>query len=109
MRLIKPYSEIWEQLAGPEGVYKQIERAGRVCYKSEDKITEDSAKPFVDNRLIKSGHYAMLEHGTVYLKGTLQRKTILNGLKDIYLAHIPEYPMGKVAIELMGFYITLFM
>lgn len=68
MRLIKPYSEIWEQLAGLEGVYKQIERAGRVCYKSEDKITEDSAKPFVDNRLIKSGHYAMLEHGTVYLK-----------------------------------------
>ena len=39
---------------------------GRVCYKSEDKITEDSAKPFVD-RMIKSGHGAMLEHGTVYL------------------------------------------
>lgn len=66
MRLIKPYSEIWEQLAGLEGVYKQIERAGRVCYKSEDKITEDSAKSFVD-RMIKSGHGAMLEHGTVYL------------------------------------------
>lgn len=39
---------------------------GRVCYKSEDKIIEDSAKPFVD-RMIKSGHGAMLEHGTVYL------------------------------------------
>lgn len=37
------------------------------CYKSEDKITEDSAKAFVD-RMIKSGHGAMLEHGTVYLK-----------------------------------------
>ena len=36
------------------------------CYKSEDKITEDSAKAFVD-RMIKSGHGAMLEHGTVYL------------------------------------------
>ena len=67
MKLIKPSFEIWEQPAGLEGVYKQIERVGRVCYKSEDKITEGSAKPFVD-RMIRSGHGAMLEHGTVYLK-----------------------------------------
>lgn len=67
MKLCKPLFEIWEQSAGLEGVYKQIERVGRVCYKSEDKITEDSAKPFVD-RMIKSGHGVMLEHGTVYLK-----------------------------------------
>lgn len=66
MKLIKPSFEIWNQPAGLEGVYKQIERVGRVCYKSEDKITEDSAKPFVD-RMIKSGHGAMLEHGTVYM------------------------------------------
>lgn len=67
MKLIKPSFEIWNQPAGLEGVYKQIEKVGRVCYKSEDKITEGSAKPFVD-RMIKSGHGAMLEHGTVYLK-----------------------------------------
>lgn len=66
MKLCKPSFEIWEQPAGLEGVYKQIERVGRVCYKSEDKITKDSAEPFVD-RMIKSGHGAMLEHGTVYL------------------------------------------
>ena len=67
MKLIKQSFEIWNQSAGLEGVYKQIEKAGRVCYKSEDKITEDSAKPFVD-RMVKSGHGAMLEHGTVYLE-----------------------------------------
>ena len=67
MRLIKPSFSIWDQQEGLEGVYKQIERAGRVCYKSEDKITEDSAIEFVE-RMIKSGHGAMLEHGTVYLK-----------------------------------------
>lgn len=67
MKLIRPSFEIWEQPAGLEGIYKQIERAGRVCYKSEDKITEDSAKSFVD-RMIASGHGAMLEHGTVYLQ-----------------------------------------
>lgn len=74
MKLCKPLFEIWEQSAGLEGVYKQIERVGRVCYKSEDKITEDSAKPFVD-RMIKSGHGAMLEHGTVYL--AMPMETIL--------------------------------
>ena len=67
MKLIESKVEIIEQQPGLEGVYKQIELAGRTCYKSEDKITEDSAKAFVD-RMIKSKHGAMLEHGTVYLK-----------------------------------------
>ena len=67
MKLINQSFEIWNQPAGLEGIYKQIERVGRVCYKSEDKITEDSAKPFVD-RMVKSDHGAMLEHGTVYLE-----------------------------------------
>lgn len=67
MKLINPYFEILEQEPTIEGMYKQIELAGRTCYKSEDKITETSAKEFVD-RMIASGHGAMLEHGTVYLK-----------------------------------------
>lgn len=67
MKLIKPSFEILEQQSGLDGIFKQIEIAGRTCYKSEDKITEDSAKEFVD-RIINSGHGAMLEHGTVYLK-----------------------------------------
>ena len=67
MRLIDSKVELLPQPAGLEGVYKQIEIAGRTCYKSEDKITADSAKEFVD-RMIKNGHTAMLEHGTVYLK-----------------------------------------
>ena len=66
MKLIKPSFTIIEQGPGIEGIYKQIEMAGRTCYKSEDKITETSAKEFVD-RMIKSGHGAMLEHGTIYL------------------------------------------
>lgn len=67
MRIVKPSFEIIEQLPNLKGIYKQIELAGRTCYKSHDKMTEDSAKNFVD-RMIKSGHGAMLEHGTVYLK-----------------------------------------
>ena len=67
MKLIESKVEVIDQLPGLEGVYKQIELAGRTCYKSEDKITEDSAKEFV-YRMIKLGHGAMLEHGTVYLE-----------------------------------------
>lgn len=66
MKLIESKAELIQQPSGLEGVYKQIELCGRTCYKSEDKITEDSAKGFVD-RMIKSNHTAMLEHGTVYL------------------------------------------
>lgn len=66
MKLIKPSFEIIEQPEGPSGINKMIEIAGRTCYKSEDKMTEDSASDFVQ-RMIKSGHWAMLEHGTVYL------------------------------------------
>lgn len=67
MNLIKPSFEIIEQEPGLQGVYKQIELAGRTCYKSEDKITEDSAEIFV-NKMLESNHTAMLEHGTIYLK-----------------------------------------
>lgn len=71
MKLIQSKVEIIEQNNSIEDIYKHIERCGRVCYKSEDKITPDSAKEFVD-RLIKSKHGAMLEHGTVYLTIPLQ-------------------------------------
>lgn len=67
MKLIKPSYKILNQSPGLQGIYEQIELAGRTCYKSLDKITKDSAKDFV-YRMIASQHYAMLEHGTVYLK-----------------------------------------
>lgn len=66
MKLISPYFEIIEQQPELEGIYRQIELAGRVSHKSEDKITEDSAEKFV-KRMIELGHGAVLEHGTVYL------------------------------------------
>lgn len=67
MKIIKPSVEILEQGFGLEGIYKQIEVAGRACYASSHRIGENTAKPFVDG-LIKSGHGAMLEHGAVYLQ-----------------------------------------
>ena len=86
MKLINSSVIVKEQESGIDGVYKQIEWAGRHCYKSLDKITENSAKEFVD-RMIKLGHGAMLEHGTIYLT--------LDG-EDPNLSKIQNNPHTKV-------------
>lgn len=130
MKLIKPSFEIIEQKPrdivipadmeiGPQmwkdelinSVYRQIEIAGRTCYKSEDKITETSAKEFVD-RMVKSGHGAMLEHGTVYLRYDFKAKEDSNRTaywlwskynenqysESVQAQPIPGIPDGFVAI-----------
>lgn len=75
MKLIESSVQIIEE----KDPYKMIELAGRTCYKSEDKITENSAKEFVD-RMIKLGHGAMLEHGTIYLN--IPEQTYTETLED---------------------------
>lgn len=67
MKLIESSVDIIKQESGLIGAYKQIEIAGRTCYKSEDKIEQGSAKKMVDF-LVKRGHGSPLEHGTIYLK-----------------------------------------
>lgn len=66
MKLCKPSFEIIEQPTGLEGVYRQIELAGRCSHKSEDKITEISAKDFV-GRMLNMKHLSTCEFGTIYL------------------------------------------
>lgn len=66
MRYAKQSFEIIEQCDGYEAMLRHIERCARVSYKSEDRITDTSAAPFVQ-RLIDHGHLAALEHGTLYL------------------------------------------
>lgn len=66
MRLIESKAELLQQGEGLDGLYKHIELCSRVAYKSEDKITDTSAKPFVEG-IIKRNHGRCLEHGTVYL------------------------------------------
>ena len=108
MNLVKPKFEIIEQEPGLEGIYKAIELAGRTCYKSEDKITPVSAEEFV-NRMIKSGHHAMLEFGTVYLMAKTKDFVGPDG-HVIYVNPLEKYennPYSKVEIDVDdNFYIT---
>ena len=114
MKLIKPSFKILEQGPGLQGIYEQIELAGRTCYASSHKIQyqenntcngfiSTTAKGFVD-RMIASQHYAMLENGTVYL-------TILGIAKPFVgpsnIGKYLENPYSKVVFgEGTTFYIT---
>lgn len=73
MKIIKASYEILTPIDGIKEL-QHIEQIGRVCYKSEDKITEDgeSAKKFV-KMLINRGHEAMIEHGSISVKFTVDR------------------------------------
>ena len=71
MKIIKPSYEIMTKI-NREELLKTIEIAGRTCYKSENKITEDSASKFV-KMLIKNGHEAMIEHNSISVKFVCDR------------------------------------
>lgn len=73
MKIIKPSFEIInkEKINGIE-MLKDIERVGRTCYKSEDKITDNSAVKFVSG-LITRGHEAMIEHNAISVRFVCDR------------------------------------
>ena len=66
MKILESTVSIMPQEPGLIGAYKQIEKVGRACWASENLITEDSYKAFVEG-LMQREHNAPLEHGTIYL------------------------------------------
>ena len=73
MKLINQSVEYLPQPEGIVGIYQQIERAARCCYKSESK-SDGNSMAFV-SKLINMGHNSMLEHGTVYLKAPVDHSS----------------------------------
>ena len=66
MKIINPSFEIIGNVDG-SAIVRHIEKCGRVCYKSEDRITDDSAEKFVAG-ILQRGHEAVLEHASVTVK-----------------------------------------
>ena len=66
MKIIKPSIEIID-MDSYESILKKIEKIGRVCYKSESKITEDSAEKFIPNLLTRQ-HESVIEHESVTVR-----------------------------------------
>lgn len=71
MLVVKPEVEVIS-MNSYEDILIKLEKIGRVCYKSEDRITEDSAETFIRN-ILKRGHESVIEHENVTLRITCDR------------------------------------
>ena len=98
MKLIKPSFQIIEPTGYTiDDIYKSIELAGRVSHKSEDKITETSAKDFV-GRMLNMKHLATCEFGTVYL--------YVHSMYELDVKKYRQNPYSKAVWANNGHYIS---
>ena len=98
MKLVKPEFKIIEPTGYTiDDIYKSIELAGRVSHKSEDKITETSAKDFV-GRMLNMKHLATCEFGTVYLYA--------HSMYDLDIEKYRQNPYSKAVWKNNGHYIS---
>ena len=88
MKIIEPSVELIGEVDG-EKIMKHIELAGRVCYKSESRISEDSAEKFIAN-IIKSGHESVIEHVSLTFKIICDRGV---------LAEITRHRLASFSVE----------
>jgi len=76
MKVVAPYFEILEDL-DDQSLAVRIEVCGRICYKSEDKITPEAAEPFIRN-IIKHGHNSVTEMAVLNLKISYDKRVYGN-------------------------------
>ena len=104
MKIIKPSFEILTALDSRE-ILKTIERIGRVCYKSEDRINEESAGRFIRN-LLSRGHESVIEHVSVTAKVICDRGVSHEIVRHRIASYSQEstrycnYSLGKFGNEL---------
>lgn len=71
MKIIQPGFELVSRIDGQE-ILRHIERCGRICYKSEEHISQDSCEAFVAG-ILRRGHEAVIEHAAFTVKFTVDR------------------------------------
>ena len=90
MKVISPAVEV---IADDDlNIYQKIEKCGRICYKSETNITNDSAIKFTQN-MIAHQHTAMLEHSHIYLKFS---KDIAIFIEKYLIIHCTKNPINDI-------------
>lgn len=101
MKLVQSNAELIQE-ANP---YKLVELVGRTCYKSEDKITDDSYIKFVHG-LIAKEHYAMLEHGRLTFRVKDIEPYLLVGVPGVHVARdiVRDYDSLVVSVSLSHLY-----
>lgn len=105
MKIISPFSIIETPIDG-EYILKQIEKAGRTAYKTEDKITADSAKKFV-KKILDMGHESVIEHYNITVRVICDRGITHEIVRHRIASYTQEstrycnYSMGKFGGEIM--------
>ena len=99
MKIVDPNVEIIQE----PNPLKRIELCGRVCYKSEEKITEDSAKLFVE-KLIKRGHTSVLEHARVFVPERDLSKLSLSRIPVDVVSRMAEY-RGFISVNVRDYFV----
>jgi len=89
MNFIYPKCIIMTNINNEKKFLSNIEKAGRVCYKSENKITDDSYRKFIKNA-IKLGHHSIIEHQYITVKFIVNR-----GI----LAEITRHRLANYSVE----------
>jgi thymidylate synthase (FAD) len=104
MRIVKPDFAI-EKLAPGREILQGIERAGRTCYKSEDRITDESAEAFV-KMIIERGHLSVIEHDYMSVRFICDRGVTHELVRHRLVAYSQEstrfcnYSKGKYGREI---------
>lgn len=97
MKVISPSVEVWPvDSTDPKAVMRHIERAGRVCYKSEDRITDESCEKFIEN-VIDRGHTAVIEHGNLIVYATGDTENYVNFIRDTFDGFSNFFRVTRVA------------
>lgn len=102
VNIVKPSHEL--MLSNVNNPYKHIERIGRICYRSEDSITETSAEPFC-SRMFNSGHHAMLEHFRfIVVVNEIDYEYLINNPHRKYLTFTHDNGRYVVSASARGFH-----
>jgi len=98
---IEPSFTLWEPQT-PSNYLAQIERATRVCYKSDDKITETSAEPLLTKIVHQLGHVSVIEHSNIAVTLTSLPGYINTFLLENVLQYVPLFKYSRAVSQEVG-------
>lgn len=101
MKVIEPTCRIIEEYFQEGRLLQQIERCGRVCYKSEDKITATSANAFIKG-IVERGHFSVTEMGQIVLDVSIDSEAVLQKLFETIPRFITADRLEKKHFLLSG-------
>ncbi len=100
MRVILPSFEILREL-DRGSMAARIEFCGRVCYKSEGKINDDSARPFITN-ILKRGHNSVAEMAVLTIKVTADKQNYINQFYESMPRYLAIDRLDKSTLLITG-------